>query len=162
MWHTLVTKKAESDVTHGVIAHTHHRKGATMKQGGAYQDWVGVGTAVSEPNDLVLAARSIVVAQALLIEKMPAGFVGQPALVILLHRFLGRGDGRTQTMSDLVADTGLPQPSIARWCKALEDQGLLHFGAAVDLTEAGVRLVVDTLTAMIESQARLLGMPRRG
>jgi len=157
-----VTKKAAPAVTRGTIAQRIIVMGGTMEQGGGYRDWTAAGTAVAEPNDLVLAARSIVAAQAVLTEKMPPGFVGQPALVILLHRFLGRGDGRTQTMSDLVTETGLPQPSIARWCKALEDQGLLHFDAAVDLTEAGVRLVVDTLTTMIESQARLLGMPRRG
>lgn len=126
---------------------------------GSSWDWAGVRTPLVEPNDLVLAARGIIAARAVLADKMPPGFTGEPALIILLHLFVERENGETRTMLNLMAATRLAAAPVARWCKALEHQNLLRSGSTIELTEVGVALVTDMVRAVIESHARLLGMP---
>jgi hypothetical protein len=121
--------------------------------------WVRTDVKVTEPHDLVLAARSIIAARRVLSEKMPAGFAGEPALIILLDLFVEQESDRTRTLADLVAETGLASTAVARWCKALGHQGLVRFGPVVELTDSGMDLVIDMVAAVIGSQARLLGMP---
>lgn len=121
--------------------------------------WVEANVEVAEPHDLVLAARSIIAAHRVLSEKLPPGFSGDPALIILLDLFVEREGGRTRTPGDIVGVTGQSATVVMRWCKALVQQGLVRIGHDVELTERGVYLVTDMVAAVISSQASLLGMP---
>ena len=122
--------------------------------------WTGADIKVAEPHDLVLAARSIIAARQVLDDTMPKGFSGDPALVILLVLFLKSENGQSRTMADLAVETRGSSTTATRWCKALEQEGLVRIGPGdVALTQAGAELVTRALTATIASQANILGMP---
>lgn len=121
--------------------------------------WTTTEVEVAERHDLVLAARSIIASRRIFDAVMPPGFTGDPALIILLDLFVEQEEGRGRALRDLVAETGLSSPTIARWCKALDQEGLVRFGLAIELTDRGGRLVTEMIASVIAARARLFGMP---
>lgn len=110
--------------------------------------------------DLILAARSMVVARRALYQVLPVAMIQCAVLDMLTGIFIAEHDGEKQTIAMACAMTTLAYPSARRWFNVLRADGFLQTegdeaDAVVTLSEIGHENVSDAIRAVIAAQRKL-------
>lgn len=121
----------------------------------------------SADQNLLIAARSMLAAKYALARTLPAGFVSDPALVILLSLYIDQAEGRRTTSADLVDRTGIDQTVVERWIKTMDQAGLVAKTSImgndelIALTDRGWDDVSAATREVIRSQVEIQDEYRR-
>ncbi len=119
--------------------------------------------ALSDAASVLWAVRSVIAARMAIGRSFPLGWAQDPVLEILLNLFDADARGDAMSVAHVCNAAMTPESVTRRWMKMLECEKLIEIQAdtirldpIVELTDEGRTRVVETMRAVIRSQASLL------